>query len=89
LSHPERPSLAGQVPAIRKRAAEFKASGTEMFGFNLPIQSPHIRKLLQIQPGRKVELCKDYLMKCAFENPKLNREKCRRLLLEKFSREVR
>ncbi len=88
LSHTERPSLAGQVPAIRKRAAEFKASGTEMFGFNLPIQSLHIRKLLQIQPGQKVEHCKDYLMKCAFENPKLNREKCRQLLLKKFSRKA-
>lgn len=86
LSHTDRPGLAAQVPEIRRRAAALKSSGTEMFGYTLPIQSPHIRRLLQIPPGRKVEQCKSYLLKCAFANPRLNREKCRRLLQEKFNR---
>lgn len=86
LSHTERPTLADQVPEIRRRAASLKKSGTEMFGYILPIQSPHIRRLLQIPPGRKVEQCKSYLLKCAFDCPRLNREKCRQLLQKEFSK---
>lgn len=84
LSNPDAPERASQVPAIRRRAAKFRADGTEMFGYHLPIQSPHIRRVLHIPAGRQVEQCKEFLMKQAYANPRLTREDCRRLLEKKF-----
>ncbi|MDE6130383.1 MAG: hypothetical protein K2F74_02210, partial [Muribaculaceae bacterium] len=86
LSQTGNPDRAGQIPAIRRRAAAFKAEHSEMFGYRLPIQSMHIRRILQIPAGRQVEQCKEYLMNLAFENPLLNREKFRRILTERYAK---
>lgn len=80
------PDRMSQVPAIRHRASELRKKGAEMFEYHLPIQSPHIRRILRIPPGKQVELCKEYLLKCAFENPFITREDCRLLLQKKFSK---
>lgn len=66
--------MPNQVENIKKRLEKFKEDGTSMENYKLPVNGNDVMEALGIEPCAKVKECLDWLMKFAFNNPKISRE---------------
>lgn len=66
--------MPNQVENIKKRLEKFKEDGTSMENYKLPVNGNDVMEVLGIEPCAKVKECLDWLMKFAFNNPKISRE---------------
>lgn len=66
--------MPNQVENIVKRLEQLKQEGTSMENYKLPVNGNDVMKALGIEPCAKVKECLDWLMRFAFNNPKISRE---------------
>ena len=66
--------MPNQVENIVKRLKQFKEEGTSMENYKLPVNGNDVMKVLGIEPCAKVKECLYWLLKFAFNNPKISRE---------------
>lgn len=65
---------------VRNRIEAMHASGRGMYGYHLPFAERRIKRILHIPPGPLVEDTLDFMMRSAFENPKLTRAQFEKLV---------
>ena len=66
--------MPNQVENIVKRLKQFKEEGTSMENYKLPVNGDDMMEVLGIEPCAKVKGCLNWLLKFAFNNPKISRE---------------
>ena len=66
--------MPNQVENIVKRLKQFKEEGTSMENYKLPVNGNDVMETLRIEPCAKVKECLNWLLKFAFNNPKISRE---------------
>lgn len=54
----------------------------KMFGYKLPVDGNDIMDVLEIGPGKEIKVILDELMEKAYENPKITRSECMKLIIE-------
>lgn len=54
----------------------------KMFGYKLPVDGNDIMDVLEIGPGKEIKIILNELMKKAYENPKITRSECMKLIIE-------
>lgn len=69
------------VATIERRTAEMVAEGTDMFGYNLPVQTSDIKRIKHTGNPKSLKRYKDYLLKMAFQNPGLSVGEFKELLV--------
>ncbi len=72
--------MPGQVPAIRRRAAELKASHTDGFSIKLPVKPARVAKVAGLKPGRRLDEIMAKLYNTAFRSPRMSREQMLKLV---------
>lgn len=53
-----------------------------MFGYKLPVDGNDIMDVLEIGPGKEIKIILNELMEKAYENPKITRSECMKLIIE-------
>ena len=66
--------MPNQVENIKKKLEKFKEYGTSMEHYKLPVNGNDVMEVLGIEPCAKVKGCLKWLLKFAFNNPKISRE---------------
>lgn len=66
--------MPNQVRNIIKRLEQFKEEGMSMENYKLPVNGDDVMEVLRIEPCAKVKECLNWLLKFAFNNPKISRE---------------
>lgn len=66
--------MPNQVENIVKRLKQFKEEDTSMENYKLPVNGNDVMEVLGIEPCAKVKECLNWLLKFAFNNPKISRE---------------
>lgn len=66
--------MPNQVRNIIKRLEQFKEEGIGMENYKLPVNGNDVMKTLKIEPCAQVKECLNWLLKFAFNNPKITRE---------------
>ena len=66
--------MPNQVENIVKRLKQFKEEGTSMENYKLLVNGNDVMKVLGIEPCARVKECLNWLLKFAFNNPKISRE---------------
>ena len=59
-----------------------------MFGYKLPVDGNDIMDVLEIGPGKEIKVILDKLMEKAYENPKITRSECMKLIIE-YGKEIK
>lgn len=54
----------------------------KMFGYKLPVDGNDIMDVLEIGPGKEIKIILNELMEKAYENPKITRSECMKLIIE-------
>ena len=54
----------------------------KMFGYKLPVDGNDIMDVLEIGPGKEIKVILNELMEKAYENPKITRSECMKLIIE-------
>lgn len=73
-AHAEEYCMPNQVSHIVERLKYFKENGLSMKNYKLPVDGNDVMECLNIQPCSEVKKCLDWLLKFAFNNPKITRE---------------
>ena len=66
--------MPNQVENIVKRLKQLKQEGTSMENYKLPVNGNDVMETLGIEPCAKVKECLHWLLKFAFNNPKISKE---------------
>ena len=66
--------MPNQVKHIIERLKYFKENGLSMKDYKLPVDGNDVMKCLDIPPCFEVRECLNWLLKFAFNNPKITRE---------------
>ena len=66
--------MPNQVRNIIKRLEQFKEEGMSMENYKLPVNGDDVMFFFMIEPCAKVKECLNWLLKFAFNNPKISRE---------------
>ena len=59
-----------------------------MFGYKLPVDGNDIMDVLEIGPCKEIKVILDKLMEKAYENPKITRSECMKLIIE-YGKEIK
>ena len=73
-AHAEKYCMPNQVSHIVERLKYFKENGLSMKNYKLPVDGNDVMKYLGIPPSNEVKKCLDWLLKFAFNNPKITRD---------------
>lgn len=73
-SHEEEYCMPHQIGNIIDRWLYLQRNGLSMKGYKLPVDGNDVMEVLHIEPSAKVKECLNWLMKFAFNNPKISRE---------------
>lgn len=73
-SHEEQYCMPHQIGNIIDRWLYLQKNGLSMKGYKLPVDGNDVMEVLHIEPSAKVKECLNWLMKFAFNNPKISRE---------------
>lgn len=75
LSHGKDYCMPNQVKHIREKVIELEKQGISMFDYHLPINGNDVMETLGIPPSSEVKDCLKWVMKFAYNNPNITREK--------------
>ena len=73
-SHAPEHCLPNQAYNIASESDELMYEGEDMFMYHLPVNGDDVMRVKNIKPGRAVRKYLDYLLKLAYNNPKLTRD---------------
>jgi putative nucleotidyltransferase with HDIG domain len=73
-SHGKMYCLPNQVDEILKAEKKYQENDESLIGYKLPVNGNDVMETLGMQPSIKVNECLQWLLKFAFNNPKITRE---------------
>lgn len=85
-AHAEEYCMPNQVSHIVERLQYFKENGLTMKNYKLPVDGNDVMECLNIQPCSEVKKCLEWLLKFAFNNPKITREELIKKITVEYSK---
>jgi hypothetical protein len=78
MAHAEGHCLPNQARLIREVSDRLVAEDRDMFDYRLPVDGNDVMEVRNIKPSKDVRLCMQYLIKLAYNRPRMTREECLR-----------
>lgn len=78
MAHAEGHCLPYQARLIREVSDRLVAEDADMFDYRLPVDGNDVMEVRNIKPSKDVRLCMQYLIKLAYNRPRMTREECLR-----------
>lgn len=79
-AHADGYCLPNQCKKIDDKTRYMIENHTDMFNYTLPVNGVDIMCFKSLKPSKEVKLYLDYLLKLAFNNPKISREECFKMI---------